>query len=188
MHLVMINGAPKSGKSHLAMQLQERLRFSNSRSVLRAGLVDCLRVMLIAFYGHAGGQSEPYEATRDRDIIGRTGREWMILWAAAMRAKDPEVFPKLLHARIQEHIKVAPNTVFIIDDLGFQNEHDFFYREYGSKLTVVYMEKRTQRVYGHGAVFENDIRQCLRMDAHLVDPSAEEVVSQLTRLENITSS
>lgn len=177
MHIVLITGPKQSGKSTLRMQLVKILgdqigADAVSAQELKAPLIIMLNAIVDGYYPEFKGLD--YEQLKKTQLGGMTGRDMMIALGNALRERDPSNLPRMLLKRVSELPK-QPRIV-IIDDLGFEPEYQAFLHTPGTNQpTVVYMEKRGDRLYGHGQQFDGDSRVCLRGHAGWIDPDPEEL-------------
>lgn len=188
MHVVLINGPAGAGKTYFANALRTEL-FSVLRknrlippsgvlSVLHCGFKEPLREMLFQFAESAGvldfahRSEDAYVKLKETNICGLLGREWQIVWGESMRAKDIDIFSKILWSRL---CNILPQ-IAVVDDLGFEHEYSFIKevtrRE--DRFTTFYLDQRDgTAAYNHGQRFRNDSRICLRDNAELANPRVE---------------
>lgn len=186
--IVLINGAPGSGKSMLAQTItydRSWWHIDSFAAPLRRQLVSFIRSEL-------GITPPPYAESKKLAIYGRTGRQWMIEWGLAGRRLDENMWAKALVARF-DHVWDA--NVFIIDDLGFASEQQYLTQfahdnpEY--RLFTVYLDsehwlpaderKSSHRGYKHYEQFDNDSRICLRNYARLTNPTPSELLAEIEK-------
>lgn len=204
MHVVLINGPAGAGKNTLAnkmrVELHDRIRSQSAvRKLLEADVPriaieehkDPLIHMLFAFAASLSVIElayDPYdlaEYTRLKGVrmLGRTGREWQITWADAMRAADSNVFIDGLHTKL----KNMSATIALVPDCGFVDEYLRAVTRYGERnVTLIYLDewKPNAPFYSHLDRFNDDIRVCLRDYANLTNPTHVTAVSYvLGRIE-----
>ena len=113
--------------------------------------------------------------------LNLTGRDIMIALGNAARGLNPyflnTVFLNYAHAN--QHI-----DTWFIENWGFEVEYQFFLEEFPrsvfDNVVLVHLDSRASRHYEHGEQFDGDNRICLRNLAHLVNPTAQQVVDRVT--------
>ena len=193
MHVVLINGPAGAGKNTMAERIRPLLqkKYRAHRELeTRNGEVSAISVeehkqplihMLFAFAESLGvielgvtpiGNSKLYEMLKNKVMLGRTGRQWQITWADAMRATDSQVFIRSLYARA-EAMKL---DVVLVPDCGFADEYNAAVNQYGAdNVTMIYLDGWQPDViqYRHYDRFKDDIRVCLRDWASLQNPTPD---------------
>jgi hypothetical protein len=151
MRYLILAGESSTGKSTVGKAIQETLSdygVSCRIDSLAAPLKSAVRAMLVGTrwhtpempegcYGSASefltGRSELREATSP-DVKGSI-RDFCLAIGRAARVLDPNIYPKLLHARA-EMAGGGGYTVTIVDDARFLNEIDAIYST-GSDYRIV---------------------------------------------------
>lgn len=150
--IIILNGAPSSGKDTIAGYLRDRLNFTQME--VKSELFD-IATMLSGissvdwFNRYDDRENNLKEVSWDR-LGGLSQREFLIKisedWMKPVFGKD--VFAK----KLRDRIKSSDGKEFVISDSGFQKEVDILVDEFGEEN--VYLA----RLHRDGCAFSNDSR------------------------------
>lgn len=162
--LVMLNGAPGSGKSPAAADLVKRLK-NDGVNAYSAGFNDVLRRIIADMFGTMILFSDAEYAKFKATVLpsGKSGRDAMIALAEAMKEVEPAIWARLFHERIlKDYVhRDKPMPLIICDSFGFAIEFQYLRSRPEVDLFGVFVNCEHDNTQ-HGEQFANDSRYNLR--------------------------
>lgn len=185
MKFILINGEAQVGKSTWAKDFVQAMAGTETYwDIEILSVVAPVQKMLAAFATHLDANNAyfSYQELKQMNLAGRTGREWMIMWADAMRADNEDsliriLFESALNASKSMH-EYSRRKLYIVENLGMLNELRWFENVASSFLTV-HLDTRATRSYANGEQFDNDNRFCLRDLCEYVNPEPKDIATLL---------
>ena len=146
--IVLLNGAPSSGKDTLANYLR------NSDEFLHWKYANKVRENAQLFYPQINWWDDCIKDTHLDALKGRTPRQILIKIGLMARTEiDVNIWVDALANEIEEYqAGLGIDNTFVISDCGFQNEVDVMVDRFGIENVLLV------RIYREGYTFENDSR------------------------------
>jgi hypothetical protein len=133
MRYLLINGAPGVGKSWLAREIKKC-----SQRYGRISYADPIRKVTGAFFGIDLSDPAVYDKFKTDMFYGLTGRQWMIHFGNTGRQADINHWVDTV---VRNTIHSSLNSLYIIDDWGFDNEYLRINSTPGADVLTVYVGK-----------------------------------------------
>lgn len=150
MKLILLNGAPRTGKDHSAHHLIDNsdrlLVFERFSRPIKEAFAAMMMVGIDEFFNVDG-----YEAEKDKIIplLGVSFRQWQIDFSEKFMKPlyGKNIFGKLLLSRLEEYPKLYPSSdygelIVVIPDCGFQIEVDTVVADFpGEDILLIRIER-----------------------------------------------
>lgn len=179
--MIMINGAPGSGKTTASDSIKNWLAQEMPElTVIQESLAAPLRAQLHQRHHEFEHMLFDYAAAKSAIYEGETGREYMIRIGSLLRSNNENYFCDALWMRVRKQLELSRDQLVIVDDLGFENELRYFPWAHVLYLPVRWWAAEdggfpaSHRYYAYGDQFDNDSRYCLQQDYSTVWASVQE--------------
>lgn len=160
--IILLNGAPSSGKDTLANYLE-------SDFILHWKYANKVRECAQVFYPQIDWWDDSIKDLPNKDLKGKSPRQILIKIGLSMRSEiDKDIWVDALANEIVQYEQEYGNHTYVISDCGFQNEVDVMVDRFGVDNVLLV------RIYREGFTFENDSRNYVNNTCAYLDMTNED--------------